>query len=155
MPTTLLLLATVIAFTWVTTGDAVREPAAPQSVDVSIDWWGCDATQYTVPANAAPELQVRNASEEPMVFAVTDFDQLVRVAPGEIVTMPLQSFVWGTFNYLCMTEAAHDAVMGPVVPNQFLCGLDAFALRPRALSEGKLIIEQHDRLREIGAARLP
>ena len=90
-----------------------------------------------------------------MVFAVTEFDQLVRVPPGEQVTMPLHAFVWGTFSFLCMTEAAHDAVIGPSTAGQYVCGLDAFTLRPRALSEGSLVIEPHERLRELGASQAP
>jgi len=152
MPTMLVLLALFVSLALLPTGPRA-ERAEPARIDVTISGWGCDALQYTVPAGAAPELRVRNLADESMVFAVTDFDQVVRVAPNEQVTMSLQSYVWGTFNYLCMTEAAHDAVMGPPVPNQFICGLDAYALRPRALSEGKLIIEQHDRLHELGAGR--
>jgi hypothetical protein len=155
MSNLLLILAALLVSLHATTVGWAQDVLAPVPVEVAITEWGCDSPQYTLPTGSAPEVLVRNLGDESMVFAVIDFDQLVRVAPGQQVTMPLQSFVWGTFNYLCMTEAAHDAVMGPIVPNQFNCGLDGFALRPRALSEGKLIIEPHGRLQEIEAGRAP
>ena len=155
MPTKLLLVATIFALTVTSVAGRGQELITSGPVDVVVSEWGCDALQYTVPSGHPPELRVRNRADESMVFAVTEFDQLVRVRPGEQVMMPLHAFVWGTFSFLCMTEAAHDSVMGPVIVGQYTCGLDAFALRPRALSEGRLVIEPHARLQELGSSLAP
>lgn len=124
----------------------VRDTADRSLGEVILRPDGCDARRYTIAAGDRPELYVRNEAREPMVFAVTEFDQLVVVEPGEQVLMPVQAFVWGSFSYLCMTEAAHDAAMGGRSKSQFICGLDAFVLRPQALSEGELVIEPHSRM---------
>jgi Cupredoxin-like domain len=146
MPTSLLLMVTLISAMVALLSSGARTLIDQTPVEVTLTSWGCDAIQYTIPANHPPELLVRNQSSEPMVFAVTDFDQLVSVGPGEQATMPLQAFVWGRFSFLCMTEAAHDSVMGTRSTNPYYCGLDAFTLRPQALTEGKLVIEPHSRL---------
>src|SRR4051812_26691499 len=146
MPTRLFMIVIVISATMALVAGRFNQPSVPNTVEVTLTNWGCDATQYVILSESAPELLVSNQADTEMVFAVTDFDQLVRVAPGEHVTMPLQAFVWGTFNTVCMTAAAHDEATGNRGPNPYFCGLDAFALRPRALTTGTLVIEPHSRL---------
>jgi hypothetical protein len=148
MPTT--LLALVIAISAVAVSivgvESPRQPSGVAAVEVTVSNWGCDSIRYVVPAESPPELLVRNHADESMVFAVTDFDQMIRVQPGQQMTMPLQAYVWGTFNFVCMTESAHDAATGMPAGSQYLCGLDAFVLRRHALTDGSLIIEPHGRL---------
>jgi hypothetical protein len=68
------------------------------------------------------------------------------VPPGEVIRFPVQPLVSGTFDYFCMTESEHVALVGTA--NPFLCSLNSFDLSSQAYSRGRLRVEPNERLNE-------
>jgi hypothetical protein len=121
-------------------------------VDLVISPAGCDKQQLTLAPDRKPELLVRNTATEPMVVSLPNWNNSITLAPGEMGTLALEPYVWGDVEYYCLTEANHTAAGGGPMAAGFICGIDAYDIRPRSLSSGLLSVQQHNR-KPIGAAQ--
>lgn len=123
---------------------ALAACAGPPAADVVLTERGCDRGELALPADRPPQLLVRNEAAEPMVITLPDISNFAVVEPGQRAALELQPYAWGTFQFFCLTERDHTAV-GGAMSGPFVCGIDAYTLRPVALSSGTLTIAQHDR----------
>jgi hypothetical protein len=103
---------------------------------------GCTPDRILVPAGQQTTLSVLNRSSEAMVFTVPDLENAVTVAPGRRARLSLttsSAYVWGDYDFFCLSEKAHAALDGPKGSFAFVCSIDSYALRPHALSSGTLV----------------
>lgn len=119
-------------------------PAGP-APDLVISAQGCDRAELTLTPDRAPQLLVENRAAEPMVVSLPDWNNSLTLAPGQRGSLELQPYAWGSVGYYCITEQNHTAAGGAMAAG-FVCGLDAYSIRPLSLSQGVLRVEQHNRL---------
>ncbi|ACL23629.1 cupredoxin domain-containing protein [Chloroflexus aggregans] len=116
------------------------------AVDLTLNTGGCTPNSITLPPTHEPTLTIRNIAHEAMVVSIPVMDLWIEVAPRDSGALELPRYIMGTFDLFCLSAADHRALGGD---NPFLCVLEPDELRPVSRSSGKLIIEPHDRIREI------
>ncbi|MGC8952500.1 cupredoxin domain-containing protein [Chloroflexus sp.] len=121
--------------------------AAPTPVaDLTLNTGGCMPSSITLPPTHEPMLTIHNTAHEAMVVSIPVMDLWIEVAPRDSGVLELPRYIMGTFDLFCLSAADHRALGGD---NPFLCVLEPDELRPVSRSSGKLIIEPHDRIREV------
>ncbi len=115
-------------------------------VDLTINAAGCSPASVTLTPNREPALTVRNAAPEAMVVSVPTMDRWIELEAGATGVFELPRYIMGTFDLFCLSTADHRALGGD---NPFLCVLEPAELAPVARSAGILVIEPHERIREV------
>jgi hypothetical protein len=116
------------------------------AVDLTIRSNGCIPATVIIPPEREPILTIRNTTADAMVVSIPTMDRWVEVAPGADSVLELPRYIMGSFDLFCLTAADHSALGGD---NPFLCVLEPAELMPVARSAGMLVIEPHNRIREI------
>ena len=138
-------LGLTLAIGWMLLLAACASPEPPPDLVISAQ--GCDKLSLTLPSNQLPQIVVKNTASEPMVVSLPNWNNVVTVAPGERGILALEPYAWGDIDFYCLTERNHTLASGGPMPAGLVCGLDPYAIRPRALNSGILRVEKHDRLR--------
>lgn len=121
--------------------------AAPApAVDLTINTDGCRPERITLPPQHPPALTIHNTAREAMVVSIPTMDRWIELAPGASAVLELPRYIMGTFDLFCLSASDHRALGGD---NPFLCVLEPAELAPVARSAGWLVIEPHDRIREV------
>ncbi len=121
--------------------------AAPTpAVDLAINANGCVPGSISLPPTHEPALTIRNTAHEAMVVSIPAMDRWIELAPGASGVLELPRYIMGTFDLFCLSAADHSALGGD---NPLLCVLEPAELAPVARSAGMLVIEPHDRIREV------
>ncbi len=115
-------------------------------VDLTIRSNGCTPATVIIPPEREPKLTIRNITTETMVVSIPTMDRWIEVAPGADSVLELPRYIMGSFDLFCLSATDHSALGGD---NPFLCVLEPAELMPVARSAGILVIEPHDRIREI------
>jgi Cupredoxin-like domain len=121
------------------------DTAAP-SADITITEQGCTTASFALPASREPHVSIINQSNQPMVFSIPTMNRWEVLAPQQQATFELPRYIMGSFDFFCLTEAAHTSVGGG---NPYLCLLDPKYLKPVALSAGLFEIQPHNRIQEV------
>ncbi|WP_232218786.1 cupredoxin domain-containing protein [Chloroflexus sp. Y-396-1] len=116
------------------------------AVDLTIRSNGCTPATVIIPPEREPKLTIRNTTTETMVVSIPTMDRWIEVAPGTDSVLELPRYIMGSFDLFCLSATDHSALDGD---NPFLCVLEPAELMPVARSAGILVIEPHDRIREI------
>lgn len=121
--------------------------AAPQA-DILVNDSGCTQNSYTLTSDRSPQLLVSNRAADAMVVTIPDINNSVTVPPGEQANLELHPYIWGDYQFFCLTDSDHTAV-GGAMNSAFVCGIDAYTIKPYARSSGSLTIERHDRVEQL------
>jgi hypothetical protein len=119
--------------------------AAKATADITITESGCTAPSFLLPADREPVITVENRSAERMVFTLPTMNRWVALGENEQAEFELPRYIMGSFDFFCLTEAAHTTAAGG---NPFLCVMEPAELAPVARSRGMFEISQHNRLQE-------
>lgn len=127
------------------TACATTQPPGTPPADITITERGCTAEAFLLPADREPTITVVNQSAERMVFTLPTMNRWVALGTDERVDFELPRYIMGSFDFFCLTEAAHTAKAGG---NPFLCVMEPAELAPVARSRGIFEIAWHNRLQE-------
>ncbi|OAN43825.1 hypothetical protein A6A03_17805 [Chloroflexus islandicus] len=134
---TILLVSTILQ-------SACTAPAP--AVDLAVAANGCKPVSISLPPAHEPALTIRNTASEAMVVSIPAMDRWIELAPGASGVLELPRYIMGTFDLFCLSAADHRTLGGD---NPLLCVLEPAELVPAARSAGVLVIEPHDRIREV------
>lgn len=116
------------------------------AVDLTVGANGCVPASITLSPNHEPLLSVRNTTDEAMVVSIPAMDRWIELAPKTNGVFELPRYIMGSFDLFCLNAADHRALGGD---NPFMCVLEPADLAPVARSSGILVIEPHNRIREV------
>jgi hypothetical protein len=147
----LLPLLLVAALQWNRLGELFTA-YTPASADIVITTTGCTPSRFILPAHREPRISLLNQADEPMVFTLPKMASSVLLDPDEQVNLDLPPYIMGEFDFFCLTRSTHVALGGATGGEIFVCGLDSATLQPHALTSGRFVIEQHNRLQQLLSA---
>ncbi len=116
------------------------------TADLIVSGNGCSPVSITLAPDHEPALTVHNTAAEAMVVSIPAMDRWIEVEAGASGVFELPRYIMGTFELFCLSAADHRALGGD---NPFVCMLEPAELAPVARSAGVLVIEPHDRIREV------